>query len=45
VRLDNDLQRIEAVCLDNARVPNTVVDRVDQRLAKKWMIVSDDKCA
>ena len=45
VRIDYDLQRIEAVRLDDAGSFDAVADRMDERLAEQWVIVCNDKCA
>jgi len=45
VRVDHDLQCIEAVRLDDLGSIDAVADRMDQRLAKQWVIVCNDKCA
>lgn len=43
ILLDHVLQRIETVCLDDARIRNAIADRVNQRFAKQRVVVSDDK--
>jgi hypothetical protein len=45
VRIDNDLQCVEAIRLDDLSSFDAIAYRMDQRLAKQWVIVCYDKCA
>jgi hypothetical protein len=45
MRLDDALQRVEAVGFDNLGRVDAIADRVYQRFPKQRVIVSDNKCA
>ena len=45
IGLDDSLQRVETVGLDDSRVLDAALDRVDQSLAQQRTVIGDNKCA